>query len=82
MTEDASFLEAVALARAGRADAAALAAKHHLASYPSSFHRKDAAVLVARAASGRGDCAKARAVLAPWIASTDDDVRAALRTCL
>jgi hypothetical protein len=82
MAEDASFLEAVALARSGRADAAALAAEHHLASYPRSFHSKDAAVLVARASSSRGDCAKARAVLAPWIDSTDDDVRAALRTCL
>ncbi|HLK37367.1 MAG TPA: FecR domain-containing protein [Polyangiaceae bacterium] len=64
--EDASFLEAVALARAGRTDAAAVVAEGHLAGYPRSFHRKEAAVLVARAAVLRGDCPAARAVLAPW----------------
>ena len=64
--EDASFLEAVALARAGRTDAAAVVAEGHLASYPRSFHRKEAAVLVARAAVLRGDCPGARAVLASW----------------
>ena len=80
--EDASFLEAVALARAGRTDAAALAAEHHLASFPGSFHRKEAAILVARSASQRGDCARAGAVLGPWLgASLDDDVRAALGSC-
>jgi TolA-binding protein len=47
--EDASFLEAVALAREGRADAAAQAAECHLKQFPSSFHRKEAAILVARA---------------------------------
>jgi hypothetical protein len=81
MAEDASFMEAVALARAGRADAAALAAEHHLASFPGSFHRKEAAILVARAATSRGDCGKARAVLAPWPPSSDADVRGALRAC-
>jgi TolA-binding protein len=50
VAEDASFLEAVALARAGRIDAAGLAAEHHLASFPGSFHRREAAVLVERAA--------------------------------
>jgi len=77
--EDASFLEAVALARAGRGDAAALAAEHHLASFPGSFHRKEAAILVARGASQRGDCTRARAVLAPWLDSSD--ARTALGTC-
>lgn len=79
--EDASFLEAVALARAGRTDAAGLAAEHHLARFPASFHRKEAAILVARAASQRADCSKARAVLAPWLASPDGEVRAALSSC-
>jgi hypothetical protein len=77
--EDASFLEAVALARAGRGDAAALAAQHHLASFPASFHRKEACILVARAEAQRGECAKARATLAPW--EGDPDVAAALRAC-
>jgi TolA-binding protein len=80
--EDASFLEAVALARTGRSDAAALAAEHHLASFPASFHRKDAATLVARAAAQRGDCGKARALLAPWTGqSPDAEAQATLRVC-
>jgi TolA-binding protein len=81
--EDASFLEAAALARAGRPDAAALVAEEHLARFPKSFHRRDAAILVARAARDRGDCAQARAVLAPWLAASppDDVVRAALGKC-
>jgi TolA-binding protein len=70
--EDASFLEAAALARAGRLDAAALAAEDHLARFPRSFHRKEAAILVARAARDRGDCAQARAILAPWLGSPPD----------
>ncbi len=53
--EDATFLEAVALARAGRTDAAGLAAEQHLARFPSSFHRKEAVILVDRAARLRGD---------------------------
>jgi hypothetical protein len=52
-TEDATFLEAVALARAGRIDAAGAAAEEHLARFPSSFHRKEALVLVDRAARAR-----------------------------
>jgi TolA-binding protein len=81
--EDASYLEAVALARAGRVDAAGLAAERHLASFPRSFHAKEAAILVARAARDRGDCTKARAVLAPWLAGPqpDHDALAAIRTC-
>jgi|GEM_PF-656033 len=80
--EDASFLEAVALARAGRGDAAALAAEHHLARFPRSFHAKQAAVLVARDASERGECAKAREVLAPWLSTGGDaETRGALRGC-
>jgi mannose-6-phosphate isomerase-like protein (cupin superfamily) len=80
--EDASFLEAAALARAGRSDAAALAAEHHLAAYPHSFHGKEAAILVARAARDRGDCAKARAVLTPWLGTTPDaEAQATLRSC-
>jgi TolA-binding protein len=80
--EDASYLEAAALARAGRVDAAALAAEHHLAAYPQSFHAKEAAILVARAARDRGDCDKARSVLAPWLgANADNEALATLRTC-
>jgi hypothetical protein len=51
--EDATFLEAVALARAGRIDAAGAAAEEHLARFPSSFHRKEALVLIDRAARAR-----------------------------
>jgi hypothetical protein len=51
--EDATFLEAVALARAGRIDAAGLAAEHHLAKFPGSFHRKEALALIERAAHVR-----------------------------
>jgi TolA-binding protein len=80
--EDASYLEAAALARAGRVDAAGLAAEHHLAAYPRSFHGKDAAILVARAARDRGDCDKARSVLAPWLgANADPEAVATLRSC-
>ena len=80
--DDSSFLEAVALSRAGRTDAAALVAERHLASFPGSFHRKDASILVARAASQRGDCAKARTALAPWMgASPEANVSAALGPC-
>lgn len=79
--EDASFLEAVALARAGRTDAAALAAEHHLASFPDSFRRKEATILVARAAGLRGDCVKARALMAPWKHDSDPNVRSAIGSC-
>ncbi|MGO8996540.1 MAG: FecR domain-containing protein [Polyangiaceae bacterium] len=80
--EDASFLEAAALARAGRPDAAALAAEDHLARFPKSFHRREAAILIARAARDRGDCEQARAVLAPWLGNPpDDEARATLQKC-
>ncbi len=80
--EDASFLEAVALARAGRPDAAGLAAERHLATFPASFHRKEAAVLEARAAALRGECDSARTVLGPWLgANPDADAIATLRGC-
>jgi len=77
--EDATFLQAVALARAGRADAAGFAAEQHLARFPASFHRKEASILVARAAVLRGDCALARSALAAW--RDDADARAALSGC-
>ncbi|MGA3123711.1 MAG: tetratricopeptide repeat protein [Polyangiaceae bacterium] len=80
--QDASFLEAVALARAGRTDAAALAAEQHLAAFPDSFHRKEAAILIARAASQRGDCPKARAIVSAWNdGSPDAEVRSAMGRC-
>jgi TolA-binding protein len=81
LAEDASFLEATALARTGRIDAAGIAAEHHLLRYPQSFHRKEAAILVARAARDRGDCARATGVLAPWLAAGDKEANATLRTC-
>jgi hypothetical protein len=82
LADDSSFLEAIALARAGRTDAAALVAERHLASFPDSFHRKEASILVARAASQRGDCVKARAMMAPWMgASVEPSVRTALGSC-
>jgi TolA-binding protein len=80
--EDASFLEALSLARAGRGDAAALAAQRHLESFPRSFRRKEASILVARAASRRGRCDEAIGVLAPWIgASPDADIQSVLAAC-
>jgi TolA-binding protein len=80
--EDASFLEAVSLVRAGRTDAAALAAEQHLASFPQSFHRKEAAILMARAANERGDCSKADAILASANGhSVDAELRSALGPC-
>jgi hypothetical protein len=80
--EDASFLDAVALARAGRGNAAALAADDHLARFPGSFHRREATILVARAAGQRGDCAKVRTLLAPWMGhGSDPDVQGTLDAC-
>jgi TolA-binding protein len=80
--EDASFLEAVSLAQAGRADAAALAAERYLEGFPRSFRRREASILVARAASRRGDCSQARRVLEPWIGtSADAEIQTALRAC-
>ncbi|WP_146646407.1 FecR domain-containing protein [Labilithrix luteola] len=79
-SEDAAFLEAVALTRGARADAAAVVAERFLSRYPTSFHAKDAAIIVARAARVRGDCAKAREALTRWPASSSD-VRSALGSC-
>lgn len=80
--EDAMYLSAVSLVRAGRADAAARTAEKLLAAFPSSFHAKEASILVARAARDRGDCAKARVVLAPWLGDPGDaEAKATLRSC-
>lgn len=79
--EDASFLEAAALAQSGRGDAAALVAERFLELYPASIHAKDAAILVARAARDRGHCDAARRVLAPWPATSSVAVAAALGHC-
>ncbi len=79
---DASFLEALSLAQAGRGEAAALAAERHLERFPRSFHRKDASILVARAASRRGRCDEAFGVLAPWMtASPDAEIQSVLVAC-
>lgn len=80
--EDASYLRAVALARADRSDEAAAAAEQHLAAFPQSFHRKEASLLVARVARHHGDCDKARRVLAPWLAApADAEAAAIIRSC-
>jgi TolA-binding protein len=79
--EDAAFLEASALAHAGRPEAAAMAGERFLAAHPASFHARDAAILVARAARDRGDCDAARAALAPFLARPNADVTTALGAC-
>jgi hypothetical protein len=82
LLEDATFLEALALTKAGRVDAGAAAAWRHIAAYPSSFHKKEASVLVARAARDRGDCEEARRTLMPWLGSDPDaTIREALGSC-
>jgi len=73
--DDASFLEASSLANAGRHDAAALLAERHLARFPSSFHRKEAAILVARLRRDRGDCDGARKAVAVWMSESPKDSR-------
>jgi len=66
-SEDAAFLEAAALARAGRTDAAAFVAEQFLEKYANgSFHTRDAVMLVVRGARDRGDCEKAQHVVARW----------------
>jgi TolA-binding protein len=80
--EDAAFLEASALAHGGRADAAAKAAERFLGRYPSSFHARDAAILVARSARDRGDCSRARHVLARWSSSPTSEIESALGSCV
>jgi TolA-binding protein len=83
LVDDASFLEASSLASAGRADAAALLAERHLVRFPDSFHRKGAAILIARVRRDRGNCDGARTVLAPWLraASSDREVLDVLGSC-
>lgn len=79
--EDACFLDASALAHDGQRDAAATVADKFLTRYPGSFHAPDAAILVARSARDRGDCTRAREVLAPWRTSRPTDTDTALGTC-
>jgi hypothetical protein len=80
--EDAAFLEAASLARAGHQEMAGRVAETFLRQYPASIHGKQAAVLVARAARARGDCATTRAALAPWLAMPRDvAIERALGSC-
>ena len=65
--EDAEFLEASALAHAGRFDAAAVVAERFLDRYPHSLHAADAATLAVRAARDRDDCVRARVLALRWI---------------
>ena len=83
LVDDASFIEASSLASAGHTEAAARLASDHLRRFPSSFHHKDAAILVARIGRDHDDCEAARAVLAPWTtaSSVDATVTAALGRC-
>lgn len=83
LDDDALFLEALSLASVGRLDAAALVAGEHVQRFPASFHKKDAAILVARAARDRGDCREARRALATWWAANPEDgaVKAAIGSC-
>lgn len=80
--DDALYLQAVSLARAGRADASSAVAAKHLARFPQSFHRKDAAILVARAARAHGDCELARKALAPWLQEHDGSAARELGDCV
>ena len=83
LAEDATFLEALSLTKAGQIDRGSVAAWRHLAEFPNSFHKKEASVLVARAARDRGDCEEARRSLAPWLASVGDPtIREALGACV
>jgi hypothetical protein len=50
-SEDAAFLQSVSLARAGHRHAAAQVAERYLDRYPRGIHRRDAAIMVARAAA-------------------------------
>ncbi len=64
--DDALFIEAASLARLGRVEDAGALAERHLERFPASFHKRDAALLVARARRARGDCAGVERVLAPF----------------
>jgi hypothetical protein len=82
LLEDATFLEALSLTKAGHADAGSVAASRHLAEFPNSFHRREASLLVARTARDRGDCGEARRALSPWFGSNaDTTIREALGEC-
>jgi hypothetical protein len=82
LMEDATFLEALSLTRSGRVDAGSVVATRHLAEFPNSFHRKEASLLVARAARDRGECREARQSLAPWLSSdADATIPEALGAC-
>ena len=84
LLDDASFVEAACRASAGQGQAAAQLAEAHMKRFPDSFHREDAAVLVARARRDAGDCAGARGVLAPWLTGgkTEPRLATALGRCL
>jgi len=79
--DDADFLEAAALARMGRADAAAVVAARHIERFPRSFHRRDSAILVARAARAHDDCQTARTALAPWLGDPEGGLARELGSC-
>ncbi len=82
LREDATFLEALTLTKAGHVDAGSVAAWRHLGEFPSSFHKKEASLLLARAARDRGDCLEARRALGPWLSSdADATIREALGAC-
>ncbi len=70
LLDDASFIEA---ANAGQRQLAGRLAERHMLRFPDSFHRRDAAILVARARRDGDDCVGARAVLAPRRAAPPPD---------
>jgi len=61
LVDDAIFIEATSLASAGSTVAAARLARQHVARFPNSFHRKDAAIL----AKGSHDLDGVRPVAPP-----------------
>ncbi len=77
LLDDATFIEATTEASAGHAEAAARLAEGHMRRFPESFHRKDAAILVARFRRDHGDCVGARTALAPWLGGPRQDPGAA-----
>jgi TolA-binding protein len=79
MLDDAWFIEASSLASAGSTEAAGRLAQGHERRFPSSFHRKDAAILVARMHRDHSDCAAARAAVGAW--PRDATIEAALGSC-
>jgi TolA-binding protein len=83
LLDDALFIEATSQASAGHSDTAARLAAEHAARFPASFHRKEAALLIARRLRDEGDCAGARRALSMWLDDVPQDlkVRAALGGC-